>query len=131
MRTKADFKAARESCGLTQQNVADACGVSVRAVKRWEKPGWAEPPEDAWEYIDGMADLMVHEALLLVDRSLAAAEATGMGVVLTYHRDQATCDGPLGFENAVKRMAARHLEVEGIDVSFRYPDDLASSGADV
>ena len=42
--TKADFRATRETIGLTQGDVAEACGVSLRTVKRWEHPDWPEPP---------------------------------------------------------------------------------------
>ena len=55
-RTKADFKALRETCGLSQQNVADALGVHLQTIKRWEKPSFPYAvPDDAFDYLDSVA----------------------------------------------------------------------------
>ena len=41
----AQLKQARKAAGLTQQQVADLCGVRVQSVKSWEA-GRREPPTD-------------------------------------------------------------------------------------
>lgn len=132
MQSKADFKALRETLGLTQQNVADAVGVRVLAVKRWEKPGEAEPPEDVWEYLFDMHERMLDMVTFSVGKAVEMRDLTGAEVVaLTYFRDQEQYDasgrepGPYGFVNAVARCTADRLYGEGFDVEFRYPDDGA------
>ena len=127
MRTKADFKALRETLGLTQQNVADMAGVRVLAVKRWEKPGGAEPPEDVWRALDEMRGRMLDMAWFAADKAVEMRDSAGAeSVALTYYRSQDQYDavgrepGPYGFTNAVARLTADYLKAEGFDVEFRY-----------
>lgn len=52
-RTKAEFRALRETVGMTQGALAGEMGVQIRSVKRWENPDAPqEPPEEAWEVLD-------------------------------------------------------------------------------
>lgn len=134
-RTTADFRALRETIGLTQGDVADACGVSPRTVKRWEHPDWPEPPEDAWDWLLDMHDR--HDALVdeAVGRvfSIAGERGKPESAIITYYRDQAqydACgrdDGPYGFVNSIAREVALDLNGEGIETEFRYPVDDAIS----
>lgn len=128
MTTKAGFRAMREALGLTQLDVADVCGVRALTVKRWERPGFPEPPEDAVKWLEGMADL--HDEM--VGQMVAPALASPADEVrITYFRDQAQHDAagrddePFGFANAVARDVAAWLSREGLDVTFAYPDDGA------
>ena len=132
--TKADFRAIRETIGLTQGDVAKALGVALRTVKRWEHPDRQEPPEDAWEWLLGMLER--HDAAVdaMVDKAMALVREHGPEVVsITYYRDQAQHDahgreqGPYGFANSVAREVALDLNGEGIETEFRYPDDDAIS----
>lgn len=132
LNTKADFRATRETIGITQGDVAKALGVSLRTVKRWEHPDWQEPPEDAWEWMFWMLER--HDALVdaMVGRALAAIGRGDLDVVaITYYRDQSQYDdhgrepGPYGFANSVAREVAIDLNGEGIETEFRYPDDGA------
>ena len=134
MSTKADFRATRETIGLTQGDVAKACGVSLRTVKRWEHPDWQEPPEDAWAWLLGMHER--HDAAVdaMVDQALAMVREHGPEVVaITYYREQSQYDalgrdeGPYGFVNSIAREVERDLNGEGIETEFRYPDDGAVS----
>lgn len=134
MSTKADFRATRETIGLTQGDVAKALGVSLRTVKRWEHPDWQEPPEDAWALLLGMLER--HDAAVdaMVDRALAAAGRGDLDVVaITYYRDQPQYDAcgresaPYGFVNSIAREVALDLNGDGIETEFRYPDDDAIS----
>lgn len=52
--SKADFRAARERCGISQQMLASKAGVKVLSVKRWEKPGEAEAPADVQAWLERM-----------------------------------------------------------------------------
>ena len=130
--SKATFRAMRERLGLTQQDVADAVGVRVLAVKRWERPGFSEPPEDAWEHLEVMVSLMEDMVEFSVGKARELTESTGaVSVVLTYFRDQEQYDasgrddGPYGFANAISREVGAVLTDEGIEVEFAYPDDGA------
>lgn len=134
MSTKADFRATRETIGLTQGDVAKALGVSLRTVKRWEHPGWQEPPEDAWAWLLDMLER--HEAAVdaMVDKAMELVREHGLEVVsITYYREQSqydACgrdDGPYGFVNSIAREVALDLAGEGIETEFRYPDDDAIS----
>lgn len=52
-RTKAEFRATRETLGITQQRMADDLGVRVLSVKRWESPRYPQhAPAEAWELLD-------------------------------------------------------------------------------
>lgn len=132
MSTKADFRATRDTMGLTQGDVAKACGVSLRTVKRWEHPDWQEPPEDAWAWLLGMLER--HDAAVdaMVDEAMALVREHGPEVVsITYYRDQSQYDAcgrepaPYGFVNSIAREVALDLNDEGIETEFRYPDDGA------
>lgn len=130
MSNKAEFRALREACGLTQQNVADAVGVRVTAVKRWERPGWPDPPEDVREYLEIERDRLEQMASYAADKAVELRDETGAErVTLSYYRDQEHYDragrdaGPVGYANAAARLAALYLEAEGLEVAFSYPED--------
>lgn len=135
-RTKAAFKALRETVGLSQQNLADELGVVVRSVKRWESPA-AEgyrAPDDAWDVLERAREVQrqqVAYALEVVRGQAAALGQAPDAVALTYYRDQAQYDacgrdkGPVGAANANARAVADALEREGHAVEWRYPDEGA------
>ncbi|MDO4443866.1 MAG: helix-turn-helix transcriptional regulator [Slackia sp.] len=126
MGKSAEFRARREICGLTQGDVADACGVRLLTVKRWEKLGEAEPPADAWEFLEGVE--AARRAVVRQAVEAAAADKPG-AVRLTYCRTQEQYDalgrggGPVGVANANARAVADLLESMGIAVAWAYPDE--------
>ena len=124
-KTKANFRAVRDTLGLSQQDVADIADVAVLTVKRWEKPGnsWM-PPDDVWEWLIHLLDVQ-HAT---VGIALDAADGHD-AVQLTYYRSQEQYDalgrddGPVGMANANTRLTASLLMLAGRSVSFSYPDD--------
>lgn len=124
--SKADFKARRESLGLTQRDVAEASDVAVMTVKRWENPYYSDPPEDAWEWIEDCERLQAE----VVDAAVSTALAHGAkNAQLTYYRNQEQYDelggnpGLYGVANTNARMVSTRLKSLKIDVDFCYPDD--------
>lgn len=128
-KTTANFRALREMCGVTQQQAADALGVRVLTVKRWEK-GETPIPDDAMGWL--MECVAEHDAGVSesLGRILAALPAGGE-VCMTYYRTQEQADaeaypeqaGPYGFLNSITRSTAERLVAMGHRVSFSYPDE--------
>lgn len=128
IRTKADFRALRESLGMTQQDVADEAGVAVRTVKRWESPDGQDAPEDVVAFLVACKTAMDADVALYLDvvRKETDKEAT---VMVPYYRTQEDLDAvqinqgadlPVGYVNALSRRIAERLSDEGYDVSFEY-----------
>ncbi len=78
MRSKSEFRALRETVGITQQRLAGDLDVAVLTVKRWESPNNRQnAPQTAWNLLDMLMerqDTAVRVALLEVD---AIAEDRG------------------------------------------------------
>lgn len=130
--SKAQFRATRERCGISQQMMADHFGNKVLTVKRWEKPGEAEPPEDAQAYLLHMLDLHVQAVEAALDAVDEMEEVNGnppSHVDLLYYRSQAHYDrygrdrGDFAVVNARAREIAALLETQGIEARFVFPED--------
>lgn len=130
--SKAQFRATRERCGISQQMMADYFGNKVLTVKRWEKPGEAEPPEDAQAYLLHMLDLHVQAVEAALDAVDEMEEVNGnppSHVDLLYYRSQAHYDrygrdkGDFAVVNARTREISALLEMQGIEARFVFPED--------
>ena len=130
--SKADFRAARERCGISQQMLASKAGVKVLSVKRWEKPGEAEPPADVQAWLESMLTQHVEAVEAALDAVDEMTETQGHApshVDLLYYRSQAHYDtygrdkGDYAIVNARSREIGAILESEGIEARFRYPED--------
>lgn len=133
---KAWFRATREICGLSQSDVADEAGVNVMSVKRWEKQGEAEPPEDvcAWllaarqDHDDAVDDICREYVMWLHHDSKLQPVA-----LMEIYRNQRDAnlerdandwaDMPYSYVNAIRKSAAERLRGMGITVRWRYPDE--------
>lgn len=137
-RTKAEFRALRETVGFSQHTLAAELGVSPLSVKRWERPdidGY-NPPADAWDMLDSYIaahDQMVTEVFAEVRRQVKAIGRKPDCIPITYYRDQAQFDalgrdeGYYGIANANARALAGELRRAGFNVEFRYPGQGAVS----
>ena len=128
MRSKAEFRALRESAGMSQADVARKLGVTVRSVRRWETPtpGYRGAPDDAWAMLD---DALAKQDAVVAGALDIADALPGRSLQLTYYRDQKQFDllgcepgEPYGQANANTRMTADALRCQGVEVSFVYPD---------
>lgn len=136
LRPKAEFRATRETLGITQQALADDLGVRVLSVKRWESPRYPQQaPDMAWELLDA---LMAAQDEAVAD-AVARVRETGDGdrrIRLPYWSSQRDYDGSLREDdglswteaNATSRRVASVLRWLGYDVRWA---DGASVVADI
>ena len=129
-RTKTEFRAKRELVGLTQKDIADAIGVDITTVKRWEGDGQYEPSEDAWDVLDRTYSQLLE--LIKAETEKYREEATsGKGsspVHMVYYRSQeqydAVCDA-LGNKRQSylqynARCRARAVAYETLGIGYRF-----------
>lgn len=130
--SKAQFREIRERCGISQQMLASKADVKVLSVKRWEKPGEAEPPADVQAWLESMLTQhveAVEAALDAVDEMTGTQGHAPNHVDLLYYRSQTHYDtygrdeGDYAIVNARSREIAAILEAQGIEARFRYPED--------
>ena len=130
--SKAQFRETRERCGISQQMLASEAGVKVLSVKRWEKPGDAEPPADVQAWLERMLTQHVEAVEAALDAVEEMTETQGHApshVDLLYYRSQEHYDrygrdkGDYAIVNARSREIAAILEAQGIEARFEYPED--------
>lgn len=60
-KTKANFHAIREACGMTQSDVSGETGATLSRIRSWENPSCGVlPPDDVWALL-----LMARDALVM------------------------------------------------------------------
>lgn len=128
-KNKASFRALRDDCGLTQQDVADYFGVRVLSVKRWENDKEpSQPPDDVWEWIVDLNNAITAEAQMWADKviTMADEEDNNDPIYIAYYRTQDDLDRfgkddrPYSLVNTISRKAASIIEAAGYDVQFAY-----------
>ena len=135
MRTKADFRALRETVGLNQAYLAQLLGIHEMTVKDWEKPqrpDW-QPNQQAWDLLDQYKAAQVSAVEQVMQQVHQIINEIGneprKPFELTYYRMQQDYeqygrdDGYYGVANANARACAAALEAEGFEVRYLYPDD--------
>lgn len=142
-RTKAEFRAVRETVGMTQAALARELGVEVRSVKRWESaayPGYGAP-QDAWDVLDealAMQRRVVAYALGKVDEVAQQRGDWPGHVTLPYWTGQADYDarhcepdgGDWRMANANSRLVAFALHERGIPVEWADAPMVPHDGPD-
>jgi len=130
-RSLAEFRAIRETVGMTQGMLAAELGVEPRSVRRWESPGYEgyRPPRDAWDALDAALDAQrrgVDAALGKVDEIAKERGAYPNSVRLPYWTSQEAYDeghyvddgGDWRMANATNRLLAYALHERGIRVEW-------------
>lgn len=138
IKTKAAFRALRESCGMTQRDVADEAGVAVFSVKRWENEDDSshQPPDDVWEWLVECHQGMVAEARESAAEVLALAdeERNEGPIAIRYYRTQEALDEaqlpmgmdrPVGYVNAIAMRSAEIIEEAGRETVLAYDCSMA------
>lgn len=132
-KTKAAFKAMREECGFSQQDIADEAGVSILSVKKWENPTYTQlPPDDVWQFLLSARGAMHQDAREIAEQiveSLSTIE-NPQDLQLDYYRKQEDLDAvqlgsgidePVGYYNARMRLVGQLLDKAEIPYTYRYP----------
>lgn len=129
-RTKAEFRAIRETVGMTQAALAAELVVEVRSVKRWESPTAPQvPPQDAWDVLDAALSAQrrgIAAALGKVDEVAQEYGSYPESVALPYWSSQDAYDeghyvddgGDWRMANATSRLLAHALHERGIRVEW-------------
>lgn len=135
MRNKAEFRALRETVGMSQQLLADMLDVEVRSVKRWEHPNGSEPPNDAWDVLAEARERQVWVVDAAVDKAHEIESDAGRSpnaVQITYWPNAAAYENAHPDEdyswmmaNANARLIALELTRLKFDVRFKYPEGQA------
>jgi DNA-binding transcriptional regulator YiaG len=131
-RTLAEFRAVRETVGMTQGMLAQALGVEARSVRRWESPSAPQvPPQDAWDVLDAALTNQRHAvaaALGEVDRIAQEQGTYPENAALPYWTSQEAYNsghytGADGYDwrmaNATLRTLAYALHERGISVVWK------------
>lgn len=129
-RTKAEFRAMRETLGITQQRLANDLGVKVLSIKRWESPKYPQTaPGDAWELLDDLMDVQdsaVSSALAIVQGMQDETGKRPNEVTLPYWSSQSDYlehhyvedDGDWTEVNATNRRVSSLLRWLGFEVRW-------------
>lgn len=130
-KTKAAFRALREECGFTQNDLADEFDVDVRSVKRWENPkvpGY-EPPDDVWQFVLAARGAMHQDAREIAEQVMASLSKGDHDLQLRYYRTQddldavqagSGADEPVGYVNARMRLVGQLLDKAEVPYTYSY-----------
>lgn len=131
MRTKSEFRALRETLGLTQQTLADELGVKILSVKRWESPKYPQQaPTDAWDLLDELEQDQIAACAAAVAKAaqrMQEAQEEAQTLLVPYWSSAADYEASRGSEgltwteaNATSRRLA--IILLDRDVSFAWAD---------
>lgn len=128
-KTKAAFRAIREECGLTQQDIADEADVKILSVKRWENTKEDhQPPDDVWQWLLALRGAMYEDARHITTQIIESLTEDAKDLVLDYYRTQEDLDSvqlpeadePVGYVNARTRLVGQMLDAKEIKYSYAY-----------
>lgn len=109
--TATNFKAERETLGLSQSEVAQSLGVTVLSVKNWEsRTIKTQPPDYAWVWLAQIRYNFNTEVEELVN--------TDYNEVAKINYYSAGDRASVNYYNAIARIAAEKLRERGVEVEF-------------
>ncbi len=132
--TKANFRALRETVGMTQAHLAKECGIDPRSVRRWEDPANSAyaPREFAWDVLIKAREAQIKAIDAAIDAVEQIEEQQGAApesVSLTYwasatqyahaHPEEDPANWQMANANA--RLTAHMLDKMGFKVEFGFP----------
>ena len=130
-RTLAEFRAIRETVGMTQGMLAEKLGVNPRSVRRWESADYDgyQPPQDAWDVLYDALDTQgqgIAAALGKLDEIVKERGTAPDSVMLPYWTSQEAYDAghyvddgwDWRMANATNRLLAHALHERGIRVEW-------------
>ena len=130
MRSKAEFRAMRETLGITQQRMASDLGVKVLSIKRWESPRYPQQaPDEAWALLDDLMavqDSAVASSLAIVHSTVGDTGRQPKEVSIPYWSSQSDYlehhyvedDGDWTEVNATNRRVASLLRWLGYKIKW-------------
>lgn len=125
-KTKIQFKALRESLGLTSEDVANAVGLKAGSTRQWELVGRPEsrPSQAGWDFLEKKLTEQ-QEVVTRAADSLSKSEAPAPVLYLPYFRNQGDYEesgheGSHSVHNANMRAIAAHCRAAGLckDIQF-------------
>ena len=128
-KSKAAFRAMRETIGITQQGLADLVGVKILSVKRWESPKYPQQSPDAvWDLLHELESEQIHtchNALAVASKRLQNSTEDRECIEVPYWSSAADYESSRGSEeltwteaNANSRRLAVLLEDRGVSVQW-------------
>lgn len=134
-RTKAGFRALRDLCGVTQDELAQVLSCDLKTVQRLESPRREDmqPREEDWRALEQLRRTQVAQldyAMQTVERAIDSG--TRPHVDIPYFRTQAAYDsegrdaGSFRLANRVAGEVAEALDEMGVEVTLFYAGEEPS-----
>ena len=117
MITGTELRILRQNCGLTQEDVAEYIGCSLRSVKRWEA-GKSRIPQRVFDALTQLRIRILTESALML--SFAAERTEPIALILYDEEDADLCgrqfDGPFNALRHIIVTAYNSLRAAGYSV---------------
>ena len=129
-KTKIQFKALRESLGLTSENIASAIGLKEGTVRAWDNPNRTDmrPSQAGWDFLAKVAAEQSEISTRALSELYGFAESHGLALedvtlVLVYYRNQKDYEedghsGSYAVHNATMRALMNHVSSGSCEVQF-------------
>lgn len=129
-KTKIQFKALRESLGLTSEDIAKELGLKEGTVRSWTNQNRNDirPSQAGWDFLAKVAAEQNEIGTRALSELYSFTESHGLALedvtlVLVYYRNQKDyegdgCSGSYAVHNATMRALMNHVSSGGGEVQF-------------